>query len=91
MDEMKRKSGLVFSNHTSKLSGFIDLGSCNRDIEQSVSHDNQDELATALLAEQVLVFMARAIFKPSLVMPIAHYFSVSLKGASYTSTNITKN
>ena len=34
MDEMKIKSGLVFSKRTGSLVGFLDLGSANRDIEQ---------------------------------------------------------
>lgn len=35
---------------------------------------------TKQLADHVFVFMARAIFKPSLSAAIAHYFSLSLKG-----------
>ncbi len=34
MDEMKIKSGLVFSRRSGNLVGFIDLGSVNRDIER---------------------------------------------------------
>ena len=33
MDEMKLKSGLVFNKNTGALSGVVDLGSCNRDME----------------------------------------------------------
>ena len=78
MDEMKIKSGLVFNKHTGSLTGFVDLGSANRDLEQAVNGEERD--TNASLADQVFVFMARAIFKPSLSMPIAHYFSSNLKG-----------
>ena len=90
MDEMKLNSGLVFSKHTGIRVGFVDLGSSNRDMELVVSQDERsattsktDKPTTLLLAEQVLVFMARAILKPSLTMPIAHYYSINLKGISY--------
>ena len=81
MDEMKLKSGLVFNKNTGALSGFVDLGSCNRDMEQAVG--DQDESSVGQLAEQVFVFLARAVFKPSLSIPIAHYFSASLKGIKF--------
>ena len=81
MDEMKLKSGLVYNKHTGALSGFVDLGSSNRDMELAVSGcGDQDESSAGQLAEQVFVFLARAVFKPSLSVPIAHYFSASLKG-----------
>lgn len=81
MDEMKLKSGLVFNKHTGALSGFVDLGSSNRNMELAVSgSEDQDKLSAGQLAEQVFVFLARAVFKPSLSIPIAHYFSASLKG-----------
>ena len=69
MDEMKIKSGLVFNKHTGSLTGFVDLGSANCDLEQAVSGKEQDTNAT--LAEHVFVFMTRAVFKPSLTMPVA--------------------
>lgn len=59
MDEMKIKSGLVFNEHTGTLVGFTDLGRANHDIELLVSGERE-------LASQVFVFMARAVFKPSL-------------------------
>ena len=89
MDEMKLKSGLVFNKNTGILVGFVDLGSSNHDMElacavcqdkQSTTASIPDQPTTPLLAEQVLVFMVRAIFKPSLTMPIAHYYSTNLKG-----------
>ena len=67
MDEMKLKSGLVFNKHTGALSGFVNLGSSNRDIELAVNGDGgNDETSTGNLAEQAFVFLARAVFKPSL-------------------------
>ena len=81
MDEMKLKSGLVFNKNTGALSGFVDLGSSNRDMEQAVSGGGDlEESSSGQLTEQVFVFLARAVFKPSLSIPIAHYFSASLKG-----------
>ena len=76
MDEMKIKSGLVFNKHSGTLVGFIDLGRANHDIELLVSGKNVGKQ----LADHVFVFMARSVFKPSLSVPIAHYFSLNLKG-----------
>ena len=84
MDEMKIKSGLVFNKNTGALSGFVDLGASNNDMEQAVSGcGDQDTSSVGQLAEQVFVFLARAVFKPSLSVPIAHYFSASLTGITY--------
>ena len=80
MDEMALKSGLVFNKHTGTLCGFADLGSVNHDIEVAVS--GEDESQPDKLAQQVFVFLARAVFTPSLSVPVAHYFSTSLKGKS---------
>ena len=41
---------------------------------------DQNELPAAQLAEQVFMFLVRAVFKPSLSISVAHYFSASLKG-----------
>lgn len=68
--------------------GFVDLGSVDQDMEQLVLEGDHsavsksDESTKSLLADQVIVFMARgrAIFKPSLNMPVAHYYSNNLKG-----------
>lgn len=75
MDEMKIKSGLVFSMKDGNLVGFIDLGTVNRDIEQLMSGSVERKMA-----DHVFAFMVRAVFKPSLSAPIAHYFSSNLKG-----------
>ena len=80
MDEMKIKSGLVFNKHEGTLCGFIDLGSSNREIEQALSGRGTEEESAGKLADQVFVLMARSVFKPSLSLPVAHYFSSNLKG-----------
>ena len=49
----------------------------NADIEQVLGDDSKNEKK---LADHAFVFMARAVFKPSLVIPVAHYFSSSLSG-----------
>jgi len=77
IDEMKIKSGLVFNKHSGNLVGFADISSVNRDIELIVQGKPEDN---GKLADQALVFMARAVFKPSLTLPIAHYFSLNIKG-----------
>ena len=57
MYEMKLKSGLVFKSRTGVLSGFVDLGSCNRDIELVGAGDedvhDEDADKSSLLAKQV--------------------------------------
>ena len=79
MDEMKRKSGFVFNKHTGILYGFVDLGNVNRYIEMAVSGENKESPASELV-EQAFVFLARPVFKPSLSVPAAHYFSANLTG-----------
>jgi len=72
MDEMKIKSGLVFNKHSGSLVGFVDLGSVNEDIEVVLGDGTESKKK---LADHAFVFMARAVFKPTLSIPIAHYFS----------------
>lgn len=76
MDEMKIRSGLVYDKHCGTLVGFVDLGKVNHDIEVLMA----GEEAKKQLADQVFVVMARAVFKPTLSLPVAHYFSKNLKG-----------
>jgi len=57
MDEMKIKSGLVFSKRSGGLVGFVDLGSVNRDIESLAADDTDPSVVP--LADQMLLFMAR--------------------------------
>ena len=83
MDEMKIKSGLVFNKHTGSLVGFGDV---NRDIQKIISGEH-GESTSGNLASHVFVLMARAVFKPSLCVPVAHYFSSNLKGK--ISMNVT--
>ena len=83
MDEMKIKSGLVFSKRTGSLVGFTDLGSANRDLERLAMDDSTDSI-DGRLADQVFVFLARAVFKPSLAIPVAHYSSSNLSGETVT-------
>ena len=64
MDEMKIKSGLVFSKSIA-----------NSNIERLVA---DPESSQPQLADQMLVLMARAVFKPSLSVPVAHYPSHNL-------------
>ena len=75
---MKIKSGLVFNKHTGRLTGFVDLGEVNSDIESLLGESHKP--AERALADRAFVFMARAVFKPSITVPVAHYFSASLSG-----------
>jgi len=70
VDEMKINSGLVFDKHSGCLTSFIDLD-VKRDMEQLLDQDDN----SSRLADQALVFMAHSVFKPSLAVPVAHYFS----------------
>ena len=70
MDEMKIKHGLVFRKHTGDLVGFCDLGTVNQELEAMAT------TRSPKLAEQMLVFMVRPIFKPSLTFMIASYACV---------------
>lgn len=81
MDEMKI-GGLVFNKHSGSLVGFVDLGSVNEDIEVVLGDAKKKEKK---LADHAFVFMARAVFKPTLSFPIAHYFSQSLSGKLHCS------
>ena len=80
-DEMKIKSGLVFSKRNGSLAGFVDLGCANRDIERlSIDDTLSADSSSGRLADQMFVFMARALFKSSLAEPVAHYPSLPLTG-----------
>ena len=87
MDEMKIKSGLVFNKQTGMLVGFTDLGSVNHEIELLVNGPQGCD--DKQLADHAFVFMARAIFKPSLSVPVAHYFTLNLKGNTIQLMNMS--
>ena len=83
MDEMKIKASLVFSKRSGRLVGFIDFGGGNRDIECLTTSSGDTFSENGRLADQAFVCMVRAVFKPSLNPPVAHYFSLNLKGILY--------
>ena len=83
LDEMKIRKGLVFNNHTGLLSGFVDLGKVNQELEcLATSIGTTDSVPPTELkpAEQMLVLMVRPVFKPSFSFPVAQYPSANLKG-----------
>ena len=51
------------------MTGLVDLGEVDR-----------DTVPGRKMASHVLVFMVRSVFKPSLSVPVAHYFSSKLTG-----------
>ena len=57
MDEMKIKSGLVFSKRSGNLVGFVDLGGANSNIEQLVA---DPESSQPQLADQMLVLIGQS-------------------------------
>ena len=75
MDEMKIKSGLVFSKSTGELVGFSDLGTVNSDLESLGSAlSNGTPLSKQCeVADHILAFMVRPAFKPSLSFTVAAY------------------
>ena len=78
MNEMKMKQGLVYRKHTGELAGFCDLGTVNQELEELANESNHNP--TPKLAEQMLTFMIRPIFRPSLSFKIASYASLCLSG-----------
>ena len=81
MDEMKIRSGLVFRKSTGELVGFCNLGKVNDDLERLFESLIRESINTMPpLANQVLVFMIRHIFKPLVFFPVAMYPSNSLSG-----------
>ena len=77
MDEMKIKCGFVFSKRSGNLVGFVDLGDANNDISRLVADPDSSQHQ---LSDQMLELMAKAVFKPSLSVPKAHYPSRNLTG-----------
>ena len=63
MDEMKIRSGIVYRKHTGELVGFCDLSTVNQELEELAAADECNP--TPKLAEQMLTFMIRPIFRPS--------------------------
>uniref|UniRef100_A0A7M5VCD5 Transposable element P transposase n=1 Tax=Clytia hemisphaerica TaxID=252671 RepID=A0A7M5VCD5_9CNID len=77
-DEMKIKSGLVFSRKTGKMVGFTSLGNINDEInllEQQMSKENITEPPE--IATHVLAVMARGIVK-YFNYPIAYFATTSV-------------
>ena len=72
-DEMRLKSGLVFSKATGKLVGFCDMGNVNDELNKFDKYFKGS--AEAELATHVLAFMARGLFK-HFNYPVAYYASV---------------
>ena len=81
-DEMKVKGGLVFRKSTGRLIGFCNLGQVNRDIDDLLSQRNQGSATdrTPQLAKNMLAFMIRPIFRPSLAFMVAAFPTIQLTG-----------
>ena len=76
-DEMKIKSGLVFSENTGKITGFTELRDINDEIEEFQCRvANKEE---PRMASHVLVLMVQEIFS-SLQQPLAYYPGNGLSG-----------
>ena len=81
-DEMKVRGGLMFRKSTGRLIGFCDLVQANRDIDHLFSSPSEGSAGdqTPQLAKNMLAFMIRPIFCPSLVFMIAAFPTVQLTG-----------
>ena len=81
-DEMKVKGGLVFRKSTGQLVGFCDLGQANRDIDRLFSSSSEGSASdqSPQLAKNMLAFMIRPIFRPSLAFMVASFPTVHLTG-----------
>ena len=81
MDEMKIKQGLVFSKSTKEIIGFTNLSTVNHELSiltEETDSSTESSLASDQIAKQMLVFMIRPIFKPSISFPVALYPSSNL-------------
>ena len=83
MDEMKIKQGLVFSKSTKEIIGFTNLSTVNHELSiltEETDSSTESSLASYQIAKQMLVFMIRPIFKPSLSFLVALYPSSNRSG-----------
>ena len=82
IDEMKIKSGLVFSKSSGMLLGFVDLGDVNNTLMQleNILTKSTSCLPAAELATHMLVVMVRVITRPSFSFPIAQFPTANLTG-----------
>ena len=81
-DEMKVKGGLVFRKSTGRLVGFCDLGQANHEIDRLFSspYEGSGGDQTPQLAKNMLEFMIRPIFCPSLAFMIGAFPTAQLTG-----------
>nr|XP_047125903.1 uncharacterized protein LOC101241084 isoform X2 [Hydra vulgaris] len=74
-DEMKIKSGLVFSKTTGKIVGLTEMGSLNDALDEFKNKiEGNKSINSPTLAKYVIVFMVRGIFS-SLCYPFGHFAS----------------
>ena len=76
MDELKIKSGLVFRKHTGELVGFCDLSKVNQELDELAATIEGNRMHHLELAQNILAFMIRPIFKPSMSFMVASYASL---------------
>ena len=81
-DENKVKGGLVFQKSTGQLVGFCDIGQANRDIDRLFSSPSKGSAGdqTPQLAKNMLAFMIKPVFRPSLAFMIAAFPTVQSTG-----------
>ena len=70
-DEIKIKSGLVYSRQTNQIVGFCDMGDMNNELDDFKRHVEKGTEEKSL-SSYVLTFMVRGIFT-SLAYPFAYY------------------
>lgn len=73
-DEIKIKSGLVYSKSSGRVVGFTEMGDINEELDQFDREFEQDVPKTKELATYVLAFMARGLLK-RFQYPIGYFSS----------------
>ena len=87
LDEMKIKSGLVFSSSSGELIGFTDVGEVNNEINEFARRIKMKdgELAEQQLASHAFTIMVRGLFQ-NFQQPIAFYPTCALNNSDIYET-----
>ena len=82
LDEMTIKSGIVFNKSAGEMIGFVDLGSVNHEMDSLAESLTAGPCKRSIpkLADHMLSFMVRPVYKPSKAYVIASYASLDLCG-----------
>lgn len=89
IDEMKVKSGLVFSRSSGKLVGFSSVGSVADEMYQFEKRctDGKEDTHSPPLASHVLLYMIRGVTS-SMKFPAAYYATTNVTGSELYQTTL---